>query len=87
VVARANALDLARCLARAPEVLVVTRLFDGLAAADAEALAGRLRRAMTGRSLFAVLSGDMKWQGFDARLDFERGTVIRMDGSRVMAKR
>jgi ABC-type multidrug transport system fused ATPase/permease subunit len=87
LVARASALDLARCLARAPEVLVVTRLFDGLAAQDAEALAARLRRAMTGRSLFAVLSGDMKWQGFDARLDFERGTVIHMDGSRVMAKR
>ncbi len=87
LISRAAPLDLARCLARAPEVLVVSRLFDSMARPDAEAMAGRLRRAMAGRSLFAVLSADMNWQDFDARLDFERGTIVRMDGSRVMAKR
>jgi hypothetical protein len=82
------AIDLARCLVRRPDVLVVERSLDGLPAPAAAALAGRLRRAQVGRGLVLVtpkLDPAMDAPPFDAVIRFERGTVAHVDDRRRAA--
>jgi ABC-type multidrug transport system fused ATPase/permease subunit len=76
------AIDLARCLVRRPDVLVVERALDGLSQTGAAELVGRLRRAMVGRGLLVVapgLPGAMDDPPFDAVVRFERGGVAGID--------
>jgi ABC-type thiamine transport system ATPase subunit len=71
------AVDLVRCLVRRPDVLVVEHALDGLSAALADGLAGRLRRALVGRGLVLVtpeVSPGMQAAPFDAVIRFDRGT-------------
>ena len=82
------AIDLARCLVRRPDVLVVERSLDGLPASAAAALAGRLRRAQVGRGLVLVtpkLDPAMDSPPFDAVIRFERGTIAHVDDRRRAA--
>ncbi|KAA2237872.1 ABC transporter ATP-binding protein [Salinarimonas soli] len=76
------AIDLARCLVRRPDVLVVERALDGLSQTGAADLVARLRRAMVGRGLIVVaanLAGRMDEPPFDAVVRFERGTVAAVE--------
>ena len=79
------AIDLARCLVRRPDMLVVERALDDLAPAGAAALVARLRRAMVGRGLLVVtpeLPAAMDEPPFDAVVRFERGAVAGVDTRR-----
>jgi hypothetical protein len=71
-------IDLARCLVRKPDVLVLARPLE-TGSAGAEALVGRLRRALEGRALFVVLPGEAVGSGdspFDVVVRFERGAAV-----------
>lgn len=70
------AIDLARCLAREPQMLVVDRIFEGLGVAEAEALAARLHAAMSGRSLIVVVPAGIPLDGFATVLRFSRGALV-----------
>jgi ABC-type transport system involved in cytochrome bd biosynthesis fused ATPase/permease subunit len=74
----AAAVDLARCLVRRPDVLVVERALLGLPRASAVALLRRLRHALIGRGLIVVLPDlgpGMEPQSFDAIVTVERGSA------------
>ena len=82
------AIDVARCLVRGPDVLVVERALDGLLPAAREALVARLRRALIGRGLLIVvpqLSPGLDTPPFDAVLRFERGILSMEDRRRATA--
>jgi ABC-type multidrug transport system fused ATPase/permease subunit len=79
------AVDLVRCLVRRPDIVVVERALDGLPGPSADALVGRLRRAMVGRGLVLVtsdLSRAMDNPPFDAIIRFERG-VPQVENRRI----
>ncbi|MBB4016994.1 ABC-type multidrug transport system fused ATPase/permease subunit [Chelatococcus caeni] len=64
--------DLIRCLAREPQVLVVSHIFDGMTRSDAEALIGRLRQGLENRSLVAVLPPGLPEDCLDRTVHFSR---------------
>jgi ABC-type multidrug transport system fused ATPase/permease subunit len=72
------AIEVARCLARKPDLVVVEHALDGLVESAAEAFIGRLRRALVGRGLIIVtseLTSRMDSPPFDLVLRFDRGEV------------
>jgi ABC-type multidrug transport system fused ATPase/permease subunit len=72
------AIDLARCLVRRPDVVVVERALDALPASLAGDLVRRLRRALVGRSLIIVvpdLPPELDEPPFDMVLRFDQGVV------------
>ncbi|HYY84200.1 MAG TPA: ABC transporter ATP-binding protein, partial [Beijerinckiaceae bacterium] len=74
----AAAVDLARCLVRRPDVLVVERALLGLPRPSAVALLRRLRHALIGRGLIVVvpdLGPGIEPQTFEAIIRVERGTA------------
>jgi ABC-type multidrug transport system fused ATPase/permease subunit len=80
------AVDVARCLVRKPDVLIVERALDGLP--DAKASVARLRRALVGRGLILVipeLSQAMDTPLFDAVLRFDRGSATVEDRRKYTA--
>jgi ABC-type thiamine transport system ATPase subunit len=84
------AIDLARCLLRHPDNLVVERALDDLPAPDALALLRRLTAAMAGRGLLVVLPEHLAGatELFDETVTFADGKVLvapspRLDGSAV----
>ncbi|MFC0284690.1 ATP-binding cassette domain-containing protein [Camelimonas abortus] len=81
---RERLLDLARCLARRPEMLVATGVTESLSAAQAEALLVRLRAEMAGRSLFVT----MRSAGLAADMEtvvFARGAANRAPAAMTAA--
>jgi ABC-type multidrug transport system fused ATPase/permease subunit len=74
--ARVVALDLARCVLRRPDILVATRILEGLGATQARDLVERLRAAQKGRSLVLVLPDGELAGGFDHVMRFERGALV-----------
>lgn len=82
------AIDVARCLARKPDVVVIEHALDGLTEATAEVFVDRLRRALIGRGLILVvpeLTSRMDTPRFDLVLRFDRGEVS-VDDRRRAAK-
>lgn len=80
------AIDVARCLARKPDVVVVEHALDGLIESAAEAFVDRLRRALIGRGLILVvpeLTPRMDAPPFDLVLRSDRGEVSIADRRRV----
>jgi ABC-type transport system involved in cytochrome bd biosynthesis fused ATPase/permease subunit len=76
--AEATALDLARCLVRRPDIIVVERALSGLPRPAAAVLLRRLRQALIGRGLIAVLPDlgpGMEAATFDGVVRVERGAV------------
>ena len=72
------AIDVARCLVRGPDTLIVEHAFADLAPAVAEEAVARLRRALVGRGLIVVLrelSGHMDTPPFDAVVHLDRGVA------------
>ena len=72
------AIDVARCLVRGPDTLIVEHAFADLAPAVAEEAVARLRRALVGRGLIVVLrelSGHMDTPPFDAVVRLDRGVA------------
>jgi ABC-type protease/lipase transport system fused ATPase/permease subunit len=78
------AIDLARCLVRRPDVVVVEHA-DALADGMADAFVARLRRALAGRGLIiglAEVTPALDQPPFDAIVRFERGAVASVDDRR-----
>ncbi|MFL5074544.1 MAG: ABC transporter ATP-binding protein, partial [Microvirga sp.] len=72
------AIDVARCLVRGPDTLIVEHALAGLPPGVAEEALTRLRRALVGRGLIVVLpelSQHMDTPPFDAVLRFDRGAA------------
>ena len=70
------AIDLARCLVRRPDIVVVERAVDGLSGPTAEEMIKRLRRALIGRGLVIVtasLPPNLDQPPFDIIVRFESG--------------
>jgi ABC-type multidrug transport system fused ATPase/permease subunit len=80
--ARSAAIDLARCLVRNPDNLVVERALDDLPAAEAKGLARRLTAAMAGRGLVLVLPEQLAGVAelFDAVVTFKAGKAFASTG-------
>jgi hypothetical protein len=79
------AIDVARCLVRRPDTVVVEHALDGLSAAAASSLVGSLRRALVGRGFVlvtSVLSAAMDQPPLDLLVHFERGSVARVQDRR-----
>ncbi|HEX2552223.1 MAG TPA: ABC transporter ATP-binding protein/permease [Microvirga sp.] len=73
------AIDLVRCLVRDPDIVVVDHALDGLTAAQAEAVAARLRRFLVGRGLVlcaSALTPGLETPPFDRVLRFRRGALL-----------
>jgi ABC-type multidrug transport system fused ATPase/permease subunit len=72
------AVDVARCLVRKPDVVIVEHALEGLTTSEAEGFVARLRRALVGRGLIVVLpelTPGMDAPPFDVTLRFERSGV------------
>ena len=72
------AIDLARCLVRRPDIVVVERALDALPASLAGDLIKRLRRVLIGRGLVVVASDlppELDEPQFDMVVRFENGVV------------
>jgi ABC-type multidrug transport system fused ATPase/permease subunit len=80
--ARSAAIDLARCLVRKPDNLVVERAFDELGAREALELARRLTAAMAGRGLVVVLPPQITGAAdlFDEVVTFRAGKALAGTG-------
>ena len=76
------AVDIARCLVRGPDNLVVERAFDDLSDADAQDLALRLAAAMAGRGLLVVVPPHADPTLFGRVVRFESGRVLPDDKAR-----
>jgi ABC-type multidrug transport system fused ATPase/permease subunit len=79
------AIDLARCLVRRPDVVVVEHALDGLPDEAVAELVARLRRALVGRGLVIVLPelrAAMDEPPFDMAVRFERGAVAGVEDRR-----
>jgi ABC-type thiamine transport system ATPase subunit len=83
------AVDLARCLVRRPDVVVVERAIEALPGALAGELIQRLRRALIGRGLIVVateLTPEMDAPPFDMVVRFEQGGVADVQDRRSRPK-
>ena len=83
--AEAAAIDLARCLVRRPDVVVVESALDGLEGEAASELVGRLRRALIGRGLVLVvpqLTTRMDRPPFDLVVRLARGGTVSVEDRR-----
>ena len=72
------AIDLARCLVRRPDIVVVERALEALPASLAHDLVRRLRRALIGRGLVVVmpdLPPEVDEPPFDMVVRFDQGMV------------
>jgi ABC-type multidrug transport system fused ATPase/permease subunit len=79
------AIDLARCLVRRPDIIIVERALDGLSAPAAEEVVKRLRRALIGRGLVIVaasLPPNLDEPPFDIVVRFESSGAARVDDRR-----
>ena len=79
------AIDLARCLVRRPDVVVVESALDGLDGETASELVGRLRRALIGRGLVLVaprLTPPMDRPPFDLVVRLARGGLMSVEDRR-----
>ncbi len=65
------AVNLARCLVKRPEILVVDGALSIYGPAESGVILVRLREAMRGRTLIATVSDEADAQGFDQVLKFE----------------
>ena len=74
--AEVAAIDLARCLVRRPDVLVIENALDALPAREAAAVVERLRAAFTGRGLVVRLAAPLAGPPFDLTLRVDRGLLV-----------
>jgi hypothetical protein len=80
------AIDLARCLVRRPDILVVERALEALPPASAAELVKRLRRTLIGRGLVAVMPDlvpDADQPPFDVVVRFENGMIASVQDRRA----
>jgi ABC-type thiamine transport system ATPase subunit len=79
------AIDLARCLVRRPDILVVERALESLPPGSAADLIKRLRRTLIGRGLVVVvpnLASEVDQPPFDMVVRFENGLVAEVQDRR-----
>jgi ABC-type thiamine transport system ATPase subunit len=80
------AIDLARCLVRRPDIVVVERAIEALPDGSAAELIRRLRRILVGRGLVIVTSGllpNTDEPPFDMVVRFENGVVTDVQDRRT----
>jgi hypothetical protein len=80
------AIDLARCLVRRPDIVVVERALEALPASVAGEMVKRLRRTLIGRGLVILtpdLPRDLDEPPFDLVVRFEQGTVAERQDRRA----
>ena len=70
-----TAINLARCLVKRPEILILDGALAAYSPSEARDLLHRLRKALSGRTLIATLSDETEARAFDR--------VIKFDGARV----
>ena len=70
-----NAIDLARCILRRPDILVIDGAMNGHRPADALAIIERLRKEFEGRTLIVDLPDGASTEGFDMTVTFENGRL------------
>ncbi|HEY8564451.1 MAG TPA: ABC transporter ATP-binding protein [Beijerinckiaceae bacterium] len=83
--AEVAAIDLARCLARRPDIVVAEGALQNLIGDPALGLVQRLRRALVGRGLVLAmpeLRPEMDRPPFDLVLRFERGAIAALEDRR-----
>jgi ABC-type multidrug transport system fused ATPase/permease subunit len=82
--AEAAAIDVARCLVRGPDAIVIEHALDGLASADADAFCERLLAALGSRGLVLVRPDlpPAVAARFDSVLRFSRGAEARVEQRR-----
>jgi putative ABC transport system ATP-binding protein len=71
-----TAVNLARCLVKRPEVLILDGALSAYGGAEAKTLLDRIRQAMAGRTLVATVSDPGEAQGFNR--------VVSFDGPRLV---
>jgi ABC-type multidrug transport system fused ATPase/permease subunit len=80
------AIDLARCLVRRPDIVVVERALESLPPGSAADLVKRLRRTLIGRGLITVtpdLAPDADQPPFDVVVRFENGAIASVQDRRT----
>lgn len=82
---RPASIDLARCLIRRPDLLILDRVFDGLSVAQISALLNRLDQAMAGGSIIAVVSSSFDLGSFTRVVRFD-GDRLRVEGGAAEAQ-
>lgn len=78
-----TAINLARCLIKQPEVMIIDGALSSYGSAEAAALLRRIREQMTGRSMIVALADPSEATGFDQMLVFEG---VRLNHSQSTAK-
>ena len=78
-----NAIDLARCLLRRPDILVIDGALNGHRPADALAIIERLRKEFSGRTLIVDLPDGASTEGYDMTIMFENGRISRLEGAKA----
>jgi ABC-type multidrug transport system fused ATPase/permease subunit len=84
------AIDLARCLVRRPDIVVVEQALERLAPDLASDLVKRLRRALIGRGLIIVaadLTPELDQPPFDVVARFENGALADVQDRRARQSR
>jgi putative ABC transport system ATP-binding protein len=71
------AIGLARCLVRAPDVLVIDGALSPYGAAEARILLGNIRKAMAGKTLLVTLADRKEAEGFERVIEFEGPRAVR----------
>lgn len=70
------AINLARCLVRRPDILVLDGTLAGLGSVESREIMRRVRENMTGRTLIATFSDVGDTEGFDRVLTFEGARLV-----------
>lgn len=73
-----SAINLARCLVKHPEILIIDGALSAFGPSEARVILGRLRQAMAGNTLIASVSDVGENDGFDA--------VLKFDGPRLVVE-
>ncbi|MCA0424300.1 MAG: ABC transporter ATP-binding protein [Proteobacteria bacterium] len=71
-----SAIDLARCLLRQPDILIVDRALTSHRKADALAILASIRAKMPNRTVIADLPEGASTEGFDHAIIFENGRIV-----------
>lgn len=76
-----NAVDLARCLIRRPDILVVDSALASHRSADAMEIIRRIREGLDGRTLIVDLPEGASTDGFNLAITFENGRIVAQNAS------
>jgi putative ABC transport system ATP-binding protein len=82
-----TSVNLARCLVKRPEVLILDGALSAYGGAEAKALLDRIREAMAGRTLIVTISEVGEARGFDRVIRFEGARAVLTEAEEVEGAR